>query len=705
MELLLLFPIIISLIVVSSLIAHFFPLIPVSLLQIIFGVGLSFYIKGSIGLDTEWFLLLFIAPLLFHDAWRFPKRELWQLKAPIIANAIILVFLTVLGGGWLVHLLIPILPLPVSIALAAALSPTDPVAVGTILSRIKIPQNLLHVLMGESLLNDASGLVAFKYAVSATMLGSFVLHDAFFNFIYISLVGALTGFILISILDWGTEFIRKRGAGDEILQVIINELVPFLIFYIAEDVEHSSGVIAVVVAGILTNLRNNADYNSSFEFDVLSETIRRTLAFVLNGTIFILLGMQFPHVYKDAIIDGDLDLFRGIIYGVMVWFVVFIIRAIWTYANEYLSFKRNPKDANAPSIIGSAIMAVSGVRGAIALAAVLSIQSVSGKTFPDYYLMVFIAGVVVILSLIVASIMLPILVKRAGPVSNLPVDVQLIDQESDFNINEFGQTERKTHFMSEEAARIFQLQSGIQALRSELTDIAAGDEVVDARQAAVYDLVYERQQKINDLQVKINHRRAKKLVAKEQAYRVIALNAEIEVIEGLYRQKKLSPAVYHANMLGVKWSLRDIGHRRSFSFQWFLRVIRRTLQLVELRVTRVKTNRAKKQNLMVHRARAKAGIKTLAAHLENKKIDNIGRQAAFNIIINYRSWLARIKASKTFNKSYDPSLMGLSLIAINAERDSIQQLFEAKRIPRHLGIKLLQEINFAEISALSDNGS
>ncbi|WP_180368126.1 cation:proton antiporter, partial [Oenococcus oeni] len=124
-----------------------------------------FYIKGSIGLDTEWFLLLFIAPLLFHDAWRFPKRELWQLKAPIIANAIILVFLTVLGGGWLVHLLIPILPLPVSIALAAALSPTDTVAVGTILSRIKIPQNLLHVLMGESLLNDASGLVAFKYAV------------------------------------------------------------------------------------------------------------------------------------------------------------------------------------------------------------------------------------------------------------------------------------------------------------------------------------------------------------------------------------------------------------------------------------------------------------------------------------------------------------------------------------------------------------
>ncbi|KMQ38556.1 hypothetical protein AAX22_07690 [Oenococcus oeni] len=81
----------------------------------------------------------------------------------------------------------------------------------------------------------------------------------------------------------------------------------------------------------------------------------------------------------------------------------------------------------------------------------------------------------------------------------------------------------------------------------------------------------------------------------------------------------MSPAVYHANMLGVKWSLRDIGHRRSFSFQWFLRVIRRTLQLVELRVTRVKTNRAKKQNLMVHRARAKAGIKTLAAHLENKK--------------------------------------------------------------------------------------
>ncbi len=705
MELLLLFPIIVSLIVASSLVAHFFPLVPVSLLQILCGVGLSFFIHESFGLDSEWFLLLFIAPMLFNDAWRFPKRELWQLKAPIIANAIVLVFLTALGGGWIIHLLIPVLPLSVSIALAAALSPTDPVAAGTILSRIKIPDNLLHVLMGESLLNDASGLVAFKYAVSATMLGSFIWHDALFNFIYISVVGALTGFFLISFLDWGTEFIRKHGANDEILQVIISILTPFLIFFIAEEVEHSSGVIAVVVAGILTKLRNNADYNSSFEFDVLSESIWRALAFVLNGTIFIMLGMQLPLAYKNAIISSHLNLFRGIIYGVLVWFVVFLIRAIWTYANEYLSFKKNPNNSSAPSLMGSAIMAFSGVRGAIALAAVLSIQSVSGDAFPHYYLLVFIAGVAVILSLVVASVMLPILTKRAGAVSSLPVDVQLIDQESDFNINEIGQREKKHKFISEEAARIFQLRSGVQALKLQLHDAEFGNQVVNAKQAVIYDLVFDRQQKINDLQLKIDQQSAKKLATKERDFRVIALTAEVKTIEKYRGQRKLSTPVYHANMRGVKWSLRDVGRKRSFSFQWFLRLIRRTLQVAEMKISRTDSVQAKKENAMIHRARAKAGIKALTDYLETKKIDKYDQQAAFNTIINYRSWLAKIKASRTFNKNYDASMMELSLSALKAERDAVQQLFEANRISRLLGIKLLQEINFAETSALSADGS
>ncbi|MFT8878831.1 MAG: sodium:proton antiporter [Oenococcus sp.] len=705
MDLLLLFPIVISLIVASSLLAHFFPLLPVSLLQIVCGVGLSFFIEETIGLDTEWFLLIFIAPLLFNDAWRFPKRELWQLRAPIIANAFVLVFVTALGGGWLIHILIPVLPLSVSIALAAALSPTDPVSVGTILSRIKIPDNLLHVLMGESLLNDASGLVAFKYAVSATVLGSFVMHDAFFNFIYITIVGALTGFLLISMIDWAREIIRQHGANDEIMQVIISILAPFLIFYIAEDLEQSSGVVAVVVAGILTKLRNNADYNASFEFNVLSETIWRALAFVLNGTIFIILGLELPHAYEDAIINDQLNLVTGILYGILVWCIIFVIRAVWTYINEYISYKRNIKTNPKPAVVQTMIMAFSGVRGAIALAAVLSIQMVSGRVFPHYYLMVFIAAVVVIFSLIVASIMLPILTKLSGPVSTLPSDIQLMNQEADFNLNEIGQKERQYKYISETEARIFQLQSGIQALKFQLHDSEFGGEVVDPKQAAIYDLVFERQQKINDLQLKSRLPGAKKLAIREQDFRVIALQAEVEAIEKIYSQKKISAAVYHANMRGVRWSLRDIGHRRSFSFQWFLRVIRRMMQMTELQVSRINAAQAKKENAAVHRARAKAGIKALAGHLEQQTLDKLDRQAAFNTIINYRSWLSRIKASKRFNRNYDALILAFSLTSIDAERDAVKRLFETHRIPRQLGMTLLQEINFAETSALSANGS
>lgn len=703
MEILLLFPVIIALIVISSLIAHFFPLIPVSLLQVVFGVGLSYSIHGDLTLDTEWFLLLFIAPMLFYDSWRFPNRELWQLRFPIIGNAFLLVFLTAIGGGWLIHLLIPDFPLSISIALAAALSPTDPVAVGAILSRISIPQNLLHVLMGESLLNDASGLVAFRYAVSATMVGAFVLHDAVINFFYVTIVGALTGFVLSFLLDWIQEFIRRRGASDEILQVIINVLSPFLIFYVVEDIEHSSGVVAVVVAGIFSKLRNNNNHRMNFEYNVLATTVWRALTFILNGTIFILLGMQLPHAYREAVEAAHLDLFTGIGYGILVWFIIFLIRAVWTYANEYFSYKKKDSGRTMkPSLTGAIIMAFSGVRGAIALAAVLSIQTVSGRSFPRYSFIVFIAAVVVIFSLILAAIMLPLLANRTNGKLDLPKDVQLLDEETDFTENEEARNlKRKPNYLDENSARIFQLQSGIQELKLHLHDADFTEKSFDGSQSAARDLIFQRQQQINDLQLAGGSKEAAELARREEEFYTVALKAEKSAVEKMYRQHKMSDPVYRANMRGINWSFRDVGHHRSLSFQSFLRIIRHGLLYIELKFSRIDDKQAKKERFLVHRVRAKSAIKGLTNYLDDIDLNSLDRIAAYNVIVNYRSWLAKIKAGKNFNKNYNSSKISLSLAALTAEREAVRRLISEKKISDQTGIKLLQDINYAETSVLT----
>lgn len=161
---------------ISNIISHYLPSIPTALTQIGFGILIALLFRDiSLEIETEWFLLLFVAPLLYNDGRHFPREELWRMRAPIFGNAIILVLLTTIGGGYFIHWLIPNIPLAAAFALAAILSPTDPVAVNGIAKRIRIPEKVLHLVRGESLINDASGLVAFNYAVAAVVTGYFSL--------------------------------------------------------------------------------------------------------------------------------------------------------------------------------------------------------------------------------------------------------------------------------------------------------------------------------------------------------------------------------------------------------------------------------------------------------------------------------------------------------------------------------------------------
>src|SRR5690606_34805652 len=180
-------------VVASGFIARLLPLkVPLPLLQIAIGAGLS-WIGFDVAFDPHLFLLLFIPPLLFLDGWRIPKGAFFRDWKPILALAIGLVVLTVVGMGWFIYWLVPAVPLAVAFALAAILSPTDPVAVAAMTHDSPLPPRLMHILEGESLLNDATGLVCFSFAVTAALTGTFSLAGASASFVLVAGGGVVVG--------------------------------------------------------------------------------------------------------------------------------------------------------------------------------------------------------------------------------------------------------------------------------------------------------------------------------------------------------------------------------------------------------------------------------------------------------------------------------------------------------------------------------
>ncbi|HWJ95247.1 MAG TPA: cation:proton antiporter, partial [Telluria sp.] len=170
--------------------------LPLPLAQIALGAVIAGVFDHGVTLEPDIFFLLFLPPLLFLDGWRIPKVGLFRDKGVILELALGLVLFTVVGAGYLIHWLIPALPLAVAFALAAILAPTDPVAVSSITSRVPIPRRMMHILEGEALLNDATGLVCFRFAVAAALTGHFSLASASLSFLWVALGGIAAGVLV-----------------------------------------------------------------------------------------------------------------------------------------------------------------------------------------------------------------------------------------------------------------------------------------------------------------------------------------------------------------------------------------------------------------------------------------------------------------------------------------------------------------------------
>lgn len=388
--------------------------LPLPLVQIGLGAVIAGVFNQGVTLNPEIFFLLFLPPLLFLDGWRIPKEGLQRDKAVIIELALGLVIFTVVGAGFFIHWLIPSMPLAVAFALAAIVSPTDPIAVSSIASRAPIPKRLMHILEGESLLNDASGLVCFRFAVAAAMTGSFSLASASVTFVWVATGGLAIGALFS--LGIGHAHARfSRMFGEETgTPILLNLLTPFGAYLIAEHL-HASGILAAVAAGITMSyveLTGQALATTRVQRTAVWDTIQ----FSLNGIIFVLLGEQLPGIVRGAINSveqsGHLNPWWLVIYALAINIGLALLRFVWVWVSLRLSLykaKRKGDPAIPPNWRLVVATSLAGVRGTITLAGVMTLPLLlpDGTPFPARDLAIFLATAVIIMSLLVASIGLP----------------------------------------------------------------------------------------------------------------------------------------------------------------------------------------------------------------------------------------------------------------------------------------------------------
>jgi len=390
--------------------------IPLPLLQIGLGVALAGF-HVHMPLDPELFLVLFVAPLLYVDANLFPRAEARALGKPILEMAVGLVFFTVLGAGYFIDWMIPSMPLAACFALAAVLSPTDAVAVSGLIGLKRLPTRLLHLLEGEALLNDATGLVCLRFAVIAVFTGYFSPAHATISFLTVVLgglaVGAFLGFILMS-AEKGVE--RTIGAYPA-AQILRTLLLPFASYLLAEHFK-LSGILSAVAAGFVANWL--LQEIPEVETRIKSEAVTDLMQFTLNGLIFVLLGLQLQAIAKSipSVVKQENFASAWVLGGFVlsITLVVGALRFVWTWVVLEWSFFRHKheggKAQHTPWRLLAATM-LAGVRGAITLAAVLSIPLArqDGTPFPGRDLAVLLASGVILFSMLAAAVGLPWVLK------------------------------------------------------------------------------------------------------------------------------------------------------------------------------------------------------------------------------------------------------------------------------------------------------
>lgn len=367
----------------------------------------------TVELQPDLVFLLFLPPLIFGDGWTTDYRSFIRYRTPIFTNALGLVVCTSVAVAFAVHWMIGV-PLAIGFVLGGVLSPTDAVATDAIAEEVSLPHRLMSIISGESLINDASGLVIFRFALVAVATGTFSLLFAVGQFIYVAAAGVgvgLAGGWLIAKL---MVIIRKKGLSDNLISVSLSLVAPFAL-YVPADAIGASGVLAALSGGILLSRKSSQIFDADSR--IAASSVWNLLFFVFNGAAFLLIGLQLRAIVR-ALPEYSLATLIG--WGIAVWLVLVAVRFAFVYSFATVTWRWLPRlrsgEGVPPTWQALFVLAFTGMRGIVSLAAALAIPEfvAQGVPFPDRALLLFITFVVILLSLVGEGLALPVLIRRFG---------------------------------------------------------------------------------------------------------------------------------------------------------------------------------------------------------------------------------------------------------------------------------------------------
>ncbi|MBJ1682172.1 cation:proton antiporter, partial [Enterococcus faecalis] len=400
----------------SNIFNRIVPVIPLPIVQIIVGVLIGLTKMGQeIEFEPEVFLVMIIAPLLFREGELINLKAMMKNFGMILFLAFFGVLITLVGVGWTLHMILPTLPLAACFAFGAALGPTDAVAVGSLSGRIDIPERSMNILSGEGLINDASGVTAFQFALAALLTGSFSPVEAAGTLVISSIGGAVVGIVLVLLKQQIVHLLETAVAKDVTGYLLIELLLPFIAYLISELIG-VSGIIAAVIAGIMqaSSLKKVSLFEA--ELSNVGESIWSMIEFTLNALVFLFLGIELSQVFSPIWIDQQYSNWFLLMVVLIISAVVFLIRFLAIFSVYTLQHGlKKVKNAMNEMLI----LTFGGVKGTVSLATIFILPTaINGEHFKERPLLLFITACVILVTLIGGILVLPFLTDSETEVEN-----------------------------------------------------------------------------------------------------------------------------------------------------------------------------------------------------------------------------------------------------------------------------------------------
>lgn len=394
------------------------------------GLGLSF-VPGLpvVRIAPEVIFLVFLPLLLYEGAWYIAWHDFWRWRRPIMLLAFGLVVFTSGIVAVVAHWLIPGFTLALGFLLGGIISPPDAVAAASVLKGVSVPKRITVIVEGEGLLNDASSLIVFQFALAAVVSGTFVWQQAAVSFLLVAGGGLAVGLVVAG----GFYLIHKYLPTTPSINTALTFMTPYVMYLLAEELK-VSGVLAVVSGGLLMSFLSHRVFDANTRLQANGSWA--SVVFVLNALVFILIGLQLPIVVRGM--RNYSLLAEAINYGLLMSGVVIAVRLLWVYPGAFLPrwlSRRVRASEPSPGWQGPLVLGWAGMRGVISLAAALSVPLLAnGQAFPQRNLILFITFVVILVTLVFQGLTLPLII-RFTRVAELEDRPSLEEQEASVRLH------------------------------------------------------------------------------------------------------------------------------------------------------------------------------------------------------------------------------------------------------------------------------